>query len=112
MPMSIAACAAMPLGVWLPDTPWQLVKSGELNGFSLDGIGVRVPKTLTLDIPEELAGETELAAGHVHSFVVKFDEDGGFLGGSTDRVDGHWHDIVRGTAISGIEQSLQDRKTR
>jgi len=32
------------LGVKVPDPQvWRMVKSGELNGFSLDGIGVRTP---------------------------------------------------------------------
>ena len=87
------------LGVKVPDpTVWQMVKSGELNGFSLDGIGVRTPKSLVIEMPELLKGETEGVRGHTHSFVVKYDQHGNFLGGYTNpALDGHMHQIVRGT---------------
>jgi hypothetical protein len=87
------------LGVKVPDQAvWQMVKSGELNGFSLDGIGVRTPKALVIEMPELLKGETDGVRGHTHSFVVKFDQHGNFLGGYTNpALDGHMHQIVRGT---------------
>jgi hypothetical protein len=87
------------LGVKVPDPQvWRMVKSGELNGFSLDGIGVRTPTTLAVEMPELLKGETDDVKGHSHSFVVKFDQGGNFLGGYTNpALDGHAHQIVRGT---------------
>lgn len=88
------------LGVRVPDNDtWDLVKSGELNGFSIDGFGVRVDTTIEIDMPETLTGKTDLAAdGHDHLFYVKFDEDGNFLGGHTSSgPDGHVHLIKRGT---------------
>ncbi|MCO5157866.1 MAG: XkdF-like putative serine protease domain-containing protein [Aquamicrobium sp.] len=86
------------LGVKVPDPEiWSLVKSGELNGFSLDGFGVRVETVLEIDMPDLLQGETLEVEGHRHRFFVKFDRDGNFLGGHTDVVDGHMHRILRGT---------------
>ena len=87
------------LGVKVPDqSVWQMVKSGELNGFSLDGYGVRTPKTFSIEMPELLKGETTVERNHTHQFVVKFDRQGNFLGGYTNpAADGHAHQIVRGT---------------
>jgi len=88
------------IGVWCPDDVWRLVKSGELNGFSLDGIGVRIETALEMDIPDSMEGDTTEVAGHAHRFVVKFDADGGYLGGYTlpGGTDGHVHRIIKGAA--------------
>lgn len=87
------------LGVKVPNPElWALVKSGELNGFSLDGFGIRVDTVLELDIPDILEGETDFAQGHKHKFFAKFDSAGHFLGGQTGPgPDGHVHTISRGT---------------
>lgn len=87
------------MGVKIPDGEvWALVKSGELNGFSLDGMGIRVDTLLEIEMPEMITGETDNAEGHKHKFFVKYDQDGNFLGGMTDQApDGHWHRILRGT---------------
>lgn len=87
------------LGVWCPDQVWSEVKKGELNGFSLDGMGIRVDTTIELDIPDELGGQTDENNGHRHSFLVKFDQFGGYLGGVTGPgPDGHTHRIAKGAA--------------
>ena len=87
------------LGVKVPDPEiWSLVKSGELNGFSLDGFGVRVDSVIEVDMPDVIKGLTLETDGHSHVFYVKYDQDGNFLGGHTDVVDGHMHRILRGTA--------------
>ena len=87
------------LGVKVPDqTVWQMVKSGELNGFSLDGIGVRTPKSLRDRDARAPQGRDRRRRGHHAPFVVKFDQHGNFLGGYTNpALDGHMHQIVRGT---------------
>lgn len=87
------------LGVKVPDPlVWSLVKSGELNGFSLDGMGVRVDTVLEINVPDTITGETEESGGHRHKFFVKYDSDGKFLGGWTDEgPDGFRHEILRGT---------------
>jgi len=87
------------IGVKIPDpTTWGLVKSGELNGFSLDGIGVRTDAVFEVEMPDLLKGETDDVRGHTHTFTVKFDADGNFLGGYTDPgPNGHVHQISRGT---------------
>lgn len=87
------------LGVKIPDPEiWALVKSGELNGFSLDGSAVRVDTTLEIEMPLVLTGETDETDGHKHKFTVRFDHEGNFLGGATEPgPDGHVHRISRGT---------------
>lgn len=87
------------LGVRVPDNEWALVKSGELNGFSMDGFGVRVETQLDIDMPDTVYGECIKAEdGHTHKFMVKYNDDGTFAGGETDAgPDGHRHKILRGT---------------
>lgn len=86
------------IGVKCTDEVWQLVKSGELNGFSFDGVGFRVEKEIEIEMPTVIEGETDEANGHKHRFFVKYDEEGNFLGGWTDQgPDGSKHRILRGT---------------
>lgn len=87
------------LGVKVPDPEiWSLVKSGELNGFSFDGEGYRVETVIEIDMPDSITGKTVEELGHSHEFIVKYDEDGNFLGGVTNPgPDGHRHKILRGT---------------
>lgn len=87
------------IGVKVPDGDvWGMVKSGELNGFSIDGHGVRVESVIEVTLPDLLKGETDEVAGHKHLFFVKFDAEGNFLGGETSAgPDGHVHKILRGT---------------
>lgn len=93
------------VGIYIPDdTIWAAVKSGELNGLSLDGFGVRIPTTLEIDIPDVLTGLTTETDGHSHEFYVRFDAFGNFLGGQTSPspVDGHSHTIKRGTVTETV----------
>jgi hypothetical protein len=78
---------------------WALIKSGELNGFSLDGCGIREDAVYELTIPDLIQGKTMPAEdGHEHDFVVKYDNAGNFIGGVTTAApDGHFHYIVKGT---------------
>lgn len=87
------------LGVKVPDpVVWAMIKSGELNGFSLDGFGVRVDTVLEIEMPDVIEGRTDVVDDHDHDFYVRFDRDGNFLGGMTGPgPDGHRHKIVRGT---------------
>jgi len=86
------------LGVKCDDAEWAMVKSGEINGFSLDGMAARNPVMLDIEIPDILKGETTEADSHSHTFFVKFDDSGNFLGGHTSPGrDGHIHQIKAGT---------------
>lgn len=79
------------------DDTWEQVQKGEINGFSLDGIGKGEETELEIEIPEFVTGETEAEEGHVHVFKVFFDEEGNFAGGKTIDDSDHTHLIRRGT---------------
>ena len=82
-----------------------MVKSGELNGFSLDGFGLRTDRPFEVDMPELLKGETDDVRNHRHAFTVKFDHEGNFVGGMTNPgPDGHVHKIERGTVTEPGER--------
>ena len=82
------------VGVHIPNKDlWLRVKSGELNGFSMQSLVFVREKQIELDVPSKIEGMTEEAEGHRHTYSVRFSDDGEFLGGSTDLVDGHIHDI-------------------
>ncbi len=85
--------------VWVPDDIWPLVKSGELGGFSMYGKGERIPTMITIEVPDDgiLKGMTEEMDDHDHRYVLRFDDEGNFLGGETSMVDGHSHTITKGT---------------
>lgn len=86
-------------GIHIPDPEaWALVKSGEINGVSLEGMAQSRPGTIEIDIPAEVTGKTEEdGADHVHTYTVELDDEGHVTGGRTDEVNGHWHEITRAT---------------
>lgn len=87
------------IGVHVPDPElWKLIKSGELNGFSLDGYAAQVKNELVIELPEVLKGETDEVEGHTHEFIANYDPEGNFIGGfTTPAEDGHQHIIKSGT---------------
>ncbi len=88
------------VGVHIPSPKlWGMVKSGELNGFSMQALAYRTPKELGYKLPSDVRGQTDFSHGHGHDFAVAFDDDGTFLGGATlaGGEDGHTHAIKRGT---------------
>lgn len=93
------------LGVKVPDPKlWEMIKTGELNGFSLDGSAVQVETQIEIEMPMVLNGETDFADGHKHTFQVQFDNQGDLIGGTTGPgPDGHVHRIVRGTITEMAE---------
>lgn len=92
-------------GVHIPDIElWKQVESGEINGFSLQGVGMQTEKTVLLTIPPIIQGFTseDEGDGHWHAFEVRFSDDGDFLGGQTVKTfpeahPEHDHAIKRGT---------------
>jgi hypothetical protein len=87
------------LGIHIPDKElWKKVEDGELNGFSMEALGLRRKVALDVECPPYVRGRTCENDGHQHAFVVKFDPEGNFLGGFTEpAADGHQHLIHRGT---------------
>lgn len=87
------------VGMHIPDDDmWGKVKKGEINGFSMEAMVVKTPMEVLVEVPPLVHGNTIKAEdGHVHKFTVAYDNEGRFLGGETDVVDGHAHVIKRGT---------------
>lgn len=87
------------IGVHVPDPAlWDRVKSGELNGFSLEATVEARRREIEIEIPEVIHGETSKAAGHTHPFTVRYSADGGFLGGIAHKGEtDHEHVIEAGT---------------
>lgn len=91
------------------DEMWERVKSGEINGFSMQAKVFMRPKEIEIDVPPEVRGVTMKAEGtdegstlHEHEYMVGFGEDGAFQGGETlPDATGHIHRIKRGTVTEG-----------
>lgn len=80
------------------DQLWADVKAGKINGFSVEALVTKSPKMVEIEIPDEVVGKTSLEQDHDHQFMVKYSEQGRFLGGqTTPGPDGHVHLIARGT---------------
>lgn len=95
---SIYIPEAWVIGMHVPDpVMWEKIKSGEINGFSMEALVQMKEKVIEIELPEVLGGVTVEANGHTHQFTVRFDDDGNFLGGSTAMSTGHVHKISRGT---------------
>lgn len=83
----------------LNDEMWKKIKSGEINGFSMEAM-VRTKKMMIeIDVPPVVHGFTTTAEdGHSHEFFVSYNDRGEFIGGRTAAApDGHFHLIRLGT---------------
>jgi hypothetical protein len=95
---SVLIKGAWVVGVHIPDDElWAKVVDGTFNGFSMEGMAVQKETVIEVEIPQTIKGVTADKQDHAHSFVVKFSDDGEFLGGTTNEVDGHTHLIKQGT---------------
>ncbi|UOX39937.1 XkdF [Vibrio phage V-YDF132] len=86
------------VAIWIPDLLlWNQIKAGDFRGLSLDFSYTYEEVEYEVELPEYVEGETTDESGHKHRFRVYFDEEGRFLGGETDYVNGHMHRILTGT---------------
>lgn len=77
---------------------WQRIRAGELNGFSIEAWVFKVDAEIEYDYLPMHYGFTEENAGHDHAFYVEVDEIGRVTRGFTSVDDGHFHEILAGTA--------------
>lgn len=97
------------VGCHIPDdATWEAVKSGDLNGFSVEALVIKEPMLVEVEIPETVTGTTSEVEDHTHTFAVKFGVEGSFLGGITSRDAGHSHTITAGT-ITDISKGHRHR---
>jgi hypothetical protein len=99
------------LGVQVPDEVWELVLSGDLNGFSLAGPASKTPAKVVTEIEKQIVGKTEsstidILPSHEHTFIVNYNKDGKVVSGKTDTVLDHFHTIRAETATEkGMDHS-------
>lgn len=97
------------VGVHIDDAAtWQQVLEGKINGFSMEALVTKEDVEVELEIPPVVMGKTSKDEDHEHQFFVTYDEDGKFLGGVTDEVNGHKHLIRAGT----ITEKASDHQHR
>lgn len=92
----------------LDEETWERIKTGELNGFSMQAKVLLKEKIVDVSLPEEVEGLTQVSSDgrhHRHTYSVKFDHEGNFKGGYTDVVEGHKHRILR-RSVTGPELSV------
>jgi len=85
------------------DTMWKKIEKGEINGFSMEAMVTKTPVVVEMDIPPIIQGRTTKEEEHDHIFFVAYNDDGKFLGGRTDVVNGHQHLIRRGSVTEKSE---------
>lgn len=86
------------VGMHVPDPEmWVAIKSGDINGFSMEALVRLAEREIVIEVPDEITGTTSEAEDHTHTFIVRFDDEGNFLGGRTSEGGGHSHEILRGT---------------
>lgn len=87
------------LGVQIADKQiWKSVKSGKLNGFSMQTLIRKKPVVIDLEYTPSNLGVTEETDGHNHIFYAELDESGRVIRGVTSTDNNHSHTIVKGTA--------------
>lgn len=93
------------VGVHIPgDEDWEKVEKGEWNGFSMEAMVSKETMEIEIELPPVISGKTMKADDdHQHTFYVSYSDEGSFMGGRTDNVNGHYHVIKRGTITETVE---------
>jgi hypothetical protein len=88
------------LGVKVPDAKiWNMVKRGDLNGFSFQSLVKPKDVEVSYEVMRDHVGSTQRSADHEHVYFVQLDDMGRVIGGKTDTVNGHSHEI-RGASVT------------
>lgn len=87
------------MGLLIEDTEkWADVKSGKLNGFSVETWISKTDAVVELSYYPHVFGITEKADGHEHVFFIQIDDQGVVVGGYTSEDEDHSHVIEFATA--------------
>jgi hypothetical protein len=87
-------------GVHVPDdVTWAKVKSGEINGFSIEALVRSKTRKVALLIPDSIEGRTLKSdqVDHTHGWVCEITDEGEIVGHTTDDDTGHFHLLQKGT---------------
>lgn len=98
-----------PIGSWVVGTLVYdpvlkaAIKSGEFNGYSLQGTAFETTRWVLVQHPVKSEGTTELSTEpsfpeHSHSLSFDYDQFANIVPAYTDEVLGHAHKMVKGTA--------------
>ena len=93
------------VGVHIPDPAlWQAVKDGQINAFSFEGFVHSRAKVLEIEVPDEIRSVTKVSGEtpHDHKFVVRFNDNGEFVGGEALPGEGdanHPH-VIRSASVT------------
>lgn len=93
------------VGVHIPDAVlWTKIKSGEINGFSFEGLVHSTKAVIEMELPEHIEGRTSVSEGHDHLYLVRIGDNGDFMGGWTmEDNSGHRHQLSRATVTNPPE---------
>lgn len=83
---------------------WEAIKSGEINGFSVDALVHKSIQTVLVELTRIASGDTEPnqeedVLAHSHVFYTEFLDNGRIKFGTTDEVLGHFH-TISGTVVT------------
>jgi hypothetical protein len=79
---------------------WEDIKKGVYNGYSMEVMVRKNPKTVEVNIQNHIFGFVEENDGHSHAFYVKMNDEGKVVGGGTSEDEGHSHEISLATATN------------
>jgi len=84
------------VGVYVGDDEvWEAIRSGEINGYSWEGMikYLEAEVEMLADVSRYGRTEKDLTDGHTHEFVAIVDANGRVTAGGTTEVNGHSHTI-------------------
>ena len=93
---------------------WEAVKSGDINGFSVDALVKKASRKVLMEVNKISSGFTEMSVDgaeiqpHSHTFYVEFKDNGRVDFGTTDEVLGHMHKIS-GTVVTDKSEGHSHR---
>lgn len=91
------------MGVKIEDAElWKEVKSGKINGFSLEAMVKTDSAEVEVDVDRVQYGSVHGNDGHSHLFIVEVDENGKIVHGQTTKDAGHSHEILKASATTEV----------
>ena len=103
-----------PEGAWImstkinDDNTWKEILAQDLNAYSFEAMVFKVDTVVMVEVDPIKYGLTTKDEDHKHTYILFLDENGNVLGGRTNTVKGHWHDILaRSTTLKSKSKSTR-----